>query len=132
VDKESLLERYRAYIDCLNRRDWSRLGDLVSDEARYNGETIGLAGYLKMLERDVAAIPDLVFNIEFLVADPPAVGARLLFDCTPHGELFGLAVNGRRVVFSENVFYRFAGGKIESVWSVIDQAAIRAQLQRGA
>jgi predicted ester cyclase len=132
MDREELLERYRAYIDCLNRRDWSRLGDLVSDEARYNGETIGLSGYLKMLERDVAAIPDLVFNIDFLVADPPLVGARLLFDCTPQGELFGLAVNGRRIAFTENVFYRFAGEKIESVWSVIDQAVIRAQLQRGA
>jgi predicted ester cyclase len=132
MDREELLERYRAYIDCLNRRDWSRLGDLVSDEARYNGETIGLSGYLKILERDVAAIPDLVFNIDFLVADPPLVGARLLFDCTPQGELFGLAVNGRRIAFTENVFYRFAGEKIESVWSVIDQAVIRAQLQRGA
>jgi predicted ester cyclase len=129
MDREELLERYRAYIDCLNRRDWSRLGDLVSDEARYNGETIGLSGYLKMLERDVAAIPDLVFDIDFLVADPPVVGARLLFDCTPRGELFGLAVNGRRIAFTENVFYRFAGGKIESVWSVIDQAVIRTQLQ---
>ena len=28
MDREELLERYRAYIDCLNRRDWSRLGDL--------------------------------------------------------------------------------------------------------
>jgi predicted ester cyclase len=132
MDRDELLKRYRAYIDCLNRRDWSRLGDLVSDDARYNGEAIGLAGYRKMLERDVAAIPALVFNIDFLVADPPVVGARLLFDCTPHGEVFGLAVNGRRVAFTENVFYRFAGGKIESVWSVIDQAAIRAQLQRRA
>jgi predicted ester cyclase len=108
------------------------LGDFVSDEARYNGETIGLTGYLAMLERDVAAIPDLVFNIDFLVVDPPVIGARLLFDCTPKGELFGLPVNGRRVAFTENVFYRFVGGKIDSVWSVIDQAAIRAQLQHGA
>jgi predicted ester cyclase len=46
-------------------------------------------------------------------------------------DAFGLAVNGRRVVFTEKVFYRFAGGKIASVWSVIDQAVVRAQLQRG-
>jgi len=130
MDKDQLLERYRAYIDCLNRRGWSRLGDFVSKDARHNGEAIGLAGYRKMLERDVAAIPDLVFNIDLLVVDPPFLGARLLFDCTPQGEVFGLAVNGRRVSFSENVFYRFTGGKIESVWSVIDQAAIRAQLQQ--
>ncbi|WP_225767578.1 ester cyclase [Inquilinus sp. Marseille-Q2685] len=131
MTKLELLERYRAYVDCLNRRDWARLGDHVADEARYNGKTVGLGGYRKMLEGDVAAIPDLVFNIDVLVSDPPVVGARLLFDCTPKGELFGLAVNGRRVSFAENVFYRFADGKIEDVWSVIDQAVVRAQLGLG-
>lgn len=128
MTKEELLEGYRAYINCLNRRDWSRLGDHVADKVRYNGKEIGLAGYQRMLEGDVAAIPDLVFNIDFLVSDPPVIGARLLFDCTPQGELFGLPVDGRRVTFTENVFYRLAGGKVETVWSVIDQTAIKAQL----
>ncbi|MCW6512895.1 ester cyclase [Lichenifustis flavocetrariae] len=128
MTKDELLDRYRAYIDCLNRRDWSRLGDHVGDKARHNGKEIGLVGYRSMLEGDVAAIPDLTFNIDFLVADPPVIGARLLFDCTPQGELFGLPVNGRRVTFTENVFYRFEDGKVETVWSVIDVAAIQAQL----
>ena len=128
MTKEELLEQYRAYVDCLNRRDWSRLGDYVADKARHNGRDIGLAGYQRMLEGDIAAIPDLVFNIDFLVSDPPIIGARLLFDCTPKGELFGMHVDGRRVTFTENVFYRFAYGKIDTVWSVIDQTAIKAQL----
>ena len=81
-----------------------------------------------MLERDVAAIPDLVFGIDFLVVQPPVVGARLRFDCTPVGELFGLPVHGRRVSFSENVFYRFVDGRIGTVWSVIDRAAVEEQL----
>ena len=128
MTQEDLPSRYRGYIDCLNRRYWSRLGNFVSDGVRYNGEVIGLAGYRSILERDVAAIPDLVFNIDFLVADPAVIGARLLFDCTPVGKLFGLPVHGKRIAFTENVFYRFADGKIDTVWSVIDQAAIRAQL----
>lgn len=131
MDRNVILQNYESYIDCLNQRDWSRLGDFVSDQARYNGEIIGLSGYTRMLERDVAVIPDLVFTIEFVVADPPTIGARLLFDCTPQGELFGLAVDGRRVTFTENVFYRFQAGKIDSVWSVIDQAAVRRQLHAG-
>ena len=81
-----------------------------------------------MLEGDLAAIPDLLFNIDFLVSDPPYIGARLLFDCTPKGELFGLPVNGKRVSFTENVFYQFTGARIKIVWSVIDQAVIKAQL----
>jgi len=129
MDKLEISQKYRGYIDCLNQRDWSRLSNFVSEQARYNGEMIGLSGYIRMLERDTAAIPDLVFKIDFLVADPPSIGARLLFNCTPTGELFGLAVDGRRVTFTENVFYRFEGDRIESVWSVIDQAAVRLQLQ---
>jgi predicted ester cyclase len=37
-------------------------------------------------------------------------------------------VNGRRLRFSENVFYAFRDGKIARVWSVIDKAAIESQL----
>jgi predicted ester cyclase len=81
-----------------------------------------------MLERDYEEIPDLRFNIEILVAEPPYVASRLAFDCAPKGSFLGLAVNGRRVRFAENVFYRFRAGKIDEVWSVIDKAAIEAQL----
>lgn len=34
----------------------------------------------------------------------------------------------RTVHFTENVFYRFDGRRIARVWSVIDKAAIEAQL----
>ena len=62
------------------------------------------------------------------MAEPPYVASRLLFDCSPKGIFMGLPVNGRRISFSENVFYAFSGGRIRSVWSVIDKAAIEAQL----
>ncbi|KOY00614.1 ester cyclase [Pseudomonas nunensis] len=126
--KQALSDTYRAYIDCLNRQDWPTLGQLLDDNVHYNGERVGLAGYRAMLERDFRAIPDLRFVIERLIADPPHIAARLCFDCTPVGELFGLPVNGRRVAFTENVFYEFKDGKIYAVWSVIDKAAVAAQI----
>ncbi|HWA50959.1 MAG TPA: ester cyclase [Dongiaceae bacterium] len=119
---------YRTYIDCLNRRDWPRLGEFVHNDVQHNGRRFGLSGYREMLEKDVAAIPDLYFDIHLLVSDPPYVASRLYFDCTPTGDLFDLAVNGKRVKFCENVFYEFRNGKIVEVWSVIDKAAIEAQL----
>ena len=81
-----------------------------------------------MLEGDFEAIPDLQFNMTLLISDAPYVASRLSFDCTPKGELFGLPVNGRRVSFTENVFYEFQAGRIVQVWSVIDKTAIQAQL----
>ncbi|WP_010139257.1 ester cyclase [Oceanicola sp. S124] len=124
---------YRAYIDCLNRRDWDALPDHVAAEVHHNDRPFGLPGYRAMLESDVRAIPDLAFNIARLACEPPLIAAGLAFDCTPVGALFGLPVNGRRVQFTENVFYHYAPGpdgapRIHRVWSVIDQAALAAQL----
>jgi predicted ester cyclase len=128
MTETALAELYRDYIACLNRQDWPRLGAFVHDDARHNGRPFGLAGYRAMLERDFEEIPDLRFNIELLVCEPPHVASRLQFDCRPKGLFLGLAVNGKRVRFAENVFYQFRGDKIAEVWSVIDKGAIEAQL----
>ncbi len=128
MTETALADLYRGYISCLNRQDWPNLHGFVADDARHNGRPFGLAGYRAMLERDFDEIPDLHFNIELLVCEPPFVASRLSFDCTPKGLFLGLPVNGKRVVFAENVFYKFRSGKIEQVWSVIDKLAIEAQL----
>ena len=123
-----LAEVYRDYIACLNRQDWSQLEQFVDDDVRYNGQGIGIVGYREMLERDFCEIPDLHFTIQLLICDPPYVASRLEFDCAPKGTFLGLDVNGKRVSFTENVFYELRSEKIWQVWSVIDKAAIEAQL----
>jgi len=125
----SVSDLYRAYIDCLNRRDWDQLGSFVDDEVKHNERPLGLSGYRDMLVKDVQDIPDLRFNIQLLICEPPRVAARLAFECAPKGEFLGISVNGRKVSFAENVFYEFRGPKIASVWSVIDKTAIEAQLR---
>jgi predicted ester cyclase len=128
VNASRLCDVYRDYISCLNRQDWQTLGEFVHDEVHHNNRQLGLPGYGEMLKRDYLEIPDLHFVIELLVSDPPFVASRLAFDCSPRGKFLDLDINGRRVSFAENVFYRFRGAKIERVWSVIDKAAIEAQL----
>jgi predicted ester cyclase len=128
MTRDDLSDIYRGYIACLNKQDWPNLGTFVHEDVHYNGERIGLSGYREMLEGDFLAIPDLTFNIELLVAEPPRIASRLRFDCTPRGALFGIPVKGRKVQFAENVFYEFLDGRIRNVWSVIDKAAIASQL----
>lgn len=123
-----LSDIYQGYIACLNKQDWPNLGTFVHEDVHYNGKRIGLTGYREMLERDFCAIPDLYFHIGLLISEPPRVASRLHFDCTPKGVLFGLPVNGKKVQFTENVFYEFVDGRIENVWSIIDKAAIESQL----
>jgi len=128
MTRTDLSDIYRSYIACLNSQDWPNLEKFVHEDVDYNGKRIGLAGYRAMLEGDFRAIPDLFFDIRVQVSEPPHVAARLHFDCTPRGLLFGLPVNGRRIQFAENVFYMFQDGRIANVWSIIDKAAIANQL----
>ena len=126
--KAGLAELYRGYIACLNLRDWLKLEQFVHHDVYYNGQHIGISGYRGMLEQDFDAIPDLYFHVQLLIADPPHIASRLNFDCTPKGRFLGLNVNGKKVSFTENVFYEFQRDKIWQVWSVIDKVAIEAQL----
>jgi len=128
VNSKELSAIYRKYISCLNGQDWLGLCQFVHDDVQHNGQRFGLSGYRKMLARDFESIPDLRFHVQMLITEVPFIASRLVFDCTPKGELFGLHVNGKRVSFAENVFYRFRDGRIEQVWSVIDKAAIESQL----
>ncbi|MDB5523699.1 MAG: ester cyclase [Rhizobium sp.] len=129
MNKTDLSAIYRGYIACLNEQDWPKLERFVDDDVYHNGQRIGLAGYRAMLERDYDEIPDLYFNIQLLISDPPYIASRLGFDCSPKGKFLDLPVNGKKVSFTENVFYQFRRETIEQVWSVIDRAAIEAQLR---
>ena len=126
--EDNLADTYREYLACLNRQDWEHLSAFVDNRVSYNGQEIGLSHYTEMLIANFADIPDLYFDSKLLISDPSHVAARLDFDCTPKGEFLGLPVNGRRVSFSENVFYEFRQRKIVQVWSVIDKMAIEVSL----
>lgn len=129
MTKSELSNIYQDYIACLNRQDWPSLGRFVHEDVKHNGKQLGVKGYRRMLERDFSEIPDLAFSVELLVSDPPHIASRLHFDCTPRERFLDLNVYGRRVSFAENVFYEFRDEKIVQVWSVIDKAAIEAQIQ---
>lgn len=99
MDQAKLTLIYRDYIACLNERDWTKLGEFVDSDVVHNGRKLGLAGYRAMIERNVRDIPDLRFETDLLVVQPPQIGSRLKFDCRPIGSFFGLPINGRHVMF---------------------------------
>lgn len=124
---DSLRPRYLAYVDALNERRFADLGEHVAEELTYNGEPMTLAAYQDLLRGDVEAIPDLRYEVDLLVVDDAQVACRLVFDCTPVRRFLGLATPGRRVRFSEHVFYGYRDGRIVAVTSLIDREAIREQ-----
>lgn len=80
-----LKQTYRRYVECLNARDWERLGEFVADDVTHNMKPLGLTGYRTMLEQDVANIPDLQFTVELAIVEGDYLASRLRFDCSPKG-----------------------------------------------
>ena len=58
----------------------------------------------------------------------PWTGSRLAAFYFGGVEWLGLRPNGGSISFSEHVFYKFRGGKIYEVWSLLDVPSIVEQL----
>ena len=127
-DRSRVRARYRRYISYLNNRRLDELDEFVHEELTYNGEPETRADYRARIAGDVAAIPDLYFDVQLLVVGGDQVGCRLFFNCTPQSEWLGLRPNGKSISFAEHVFYKFRGGKIYEVWSLLDVPSIVEQL----
>jgi predicted ester cyclase len=119
---------YRAYLDALNERRLDDLVHFVQDELSYNGKTMTRRQYQDLIAADITAIPDLIFDAHIIIANGDQVECRLVFDCTPQHEFLGFSPNGERLCFAEHVFDHFRDGRIAAVSSLIDRAAIEAQL----
>jgi predicted ester cyclase len=97
MSKGDLLAVYHDYLECLNERQWPRLGEFVADVLSYNGKRMSLGDYRAMLEADTYAIPDLQFRPEVLLANDQVVACRLFFRCTPRHPFLGFEPTGGRV-----------------------------------
>jgi predicted ester cyclase len=83
---------------------------------------------VRIYTQQLSPVPDVYFEVRTLIASPPLVASRLVFNCAPADRFLGLPVRGKRISYSENAFYLFDGEKIGQIWSVMDKMAIEAQL----
>ena len=119
---------YRRYISYLNNRRLDELDEFVHEELTYNGEPETRADYRTRIAEDVAAIPDLYFDVHLIVVGGDQIACRLFYNCTPQSEWLGLQPNGKSISFAEHVFYKFRDRKIYEVWSLLDVPSIAKQL----
>ena len=119
---------YRRYISYLNDRRVDELGEFVLEEPTYNGKPMTRLDYQDLIAGNIAAIPDLYFDVALLVVEGDQIACRLNFDCTPRSKFLGLQPNGKSISFSEHVFYNLRDGKIDEVRSLLDRPAIESQM----
>ncbi|EWC48251.1 hypothetical protein DRE_02355 [Drechslerella stenobrocha 248] len=128
-----LPQLYENYIQAINQRDWGVFETMVQPNVSWNEETYTADEYISLITRTTIPAPDLQFHIDWLVADEPGqrVAARLLIRGTPREEFLGIPPNGKLkpVEVVEHAFYRFEGGKVAEVQTLIDMEGLREQMR---
>lgn len=96
---------------------WNR-GDFSSADAMYapgyilhnpDGPVEGPAALAAFIASYRTAFPDLTMTIEEMVASGDRVAWRFTVRGTQHGELYGTAPTGKRVIVAGSVFSHFEG-----------------------
>ncbi len=121
----------RRFVESWNDPDPGRALAVVADDLVYRepGQEIsgkeGLGDVIRMMR---AALPDLRFTIEDILAEGDKAAARITCRGTQRGELHGIPPTGRRVAWDEILVARVAGGKIVEGWGVEDMLGLMQQL----
>ena len=126
-------EIYRRFCDdVLNGNNIQRatqfLDPVVVSHSPLPEQQPGADGFIASLNAMRAAFPDLSTVATHLVAEGEFVAARLQVSATHSGDFFGIRATGRRIQYEEQVFVRFAGGRIVEHWAVADGLSILQQL----
>ena len=126
-------EIYRRFCDdVLNGNNVERatqfLDPVVVSHSPLPEQKPGADGFIASLGAMRRAFPDLHAVATHLVAEGDFVAARLQVSATHDGDFFGLRATGRRIQYEEQVFVRFAGGRIIEHWAVADGLSILQQL----
>lgn len=77
------------------------------------------------------AFPDLMFDVEFYMADGDKVAAYLTISGTNKGEFMGRPATGKRISVKAVDIMQFKDGKVVDHWGVTDSMAMMEQLGAG-
>lgn len=134
VDPAAAKETVRRLVEeGWNRGEFGGLVGALSDFAvfrrRGREEVTGLGDLEEIVHRWRAAFPDMVLQIDELVAEGDTVAARITFRGTHSGPWKGVPPTGAQVTFEVTWFLRFAASTIVELHEVDDEYGLRAQLE---
>ena len=91
-------------------------------------EASSLEGFKQLLPALPQAFPDVLFEVEDLVAEGDKVAFRLNWSATHQGELFGIPPTGTRATVTEMHMFRIADGKVVERGGEWDALGLMQQL----
>jgi predicted ester cyclase len=122
---------YRNYIAALNNTPTLSLASFVNEDVIHNDSFLTREGYQDMIAFHKDQIPDLHYNPTIVMAHGNMLAVRIEFNnITPIDGYLGYGnPDGKSISFCENVFYEFENGKINQMWSIVDEKSIERQLK---
>jgi steroid delta-isomerase-like uncharacterized protein len=122
----------RRWVEAWNTQDLDAAEELLAPEfVRHDAnlpDVVGPQAERQLIAANLAAFPDLHFEIEQLIAEGDLVTARYLVQGTHRGEFLGIPGTGRPVAIQAVESYRLAGGKLAEQWVVMDALGLLQQL----
>ena len=122
----------RRWVEAWNTQDLDAAEESLAPEfVRHDAnlpDVVGPQAERQHIADDLAAFPDLHFEIEQLIAEGDLVAARYLVQGTHRGEFLGIPGSGRQVTIQAAESYRLSGGKIAEQWVVMDALGLLQQL----
>jgi steroid delta-isomerase-like uncharacterized protein len=91
-------------------------------------EAQSLEGFKQLLPALPQAFPDVLFEVENLVAEGDMVAFRLAWTATHQGEFLGIPPTGTRATVTEMHMFRIADGKVVERWGEWDALGLMQQL----
>lgn len=123
----------RSLYDFLNAGDIDGFADLLADHFVEHEETPGLAptkaGVTDFFRMQRAAFPDMLMDVQDVIASGDKVVVRARFTGTHEGEFLGMPATGKSVDVQLIDIFRLGGdGLVLEHWGVYDALAMMQQL----
>ena len=123
----------RSLYDFLNAGDIDGFGDLVADDFVEHEETPGLAptkaGVKDFFRMQRAGFPDMLMDVQDVIASGDKVVVRARYTGTQSGEFMGMPPTGKGVDVQLIDIFRLGGdGLVHEHWGVFDALAMMEQL----
>src|SRR5216110_2357363 len=127
---KEIIRRY--YDELWNKWNLALANELIASDVSFRGslavEVQGLEGFKSYVNTVRAAFPDFHNTIEDLIAEENKVVARLTYNATHRGEIFGVAPTGKKIEYSGVAISHIIDNKIVSGWVLGDTQSLMRRI----
>jgi steroid delta-isomerase-like uncharacterized protein len=130
IDPKAVIGRF--YDEMWNQWNFDLAEQILAPNIRFRGslgtEVRGIEEFQAYMRSVQAAFPDFHNRIEELIVEGNRAAARLTYEGTHRGEIFGAAATEKRITYAGAAFFGFSEGRIAEGWVLGDLYALQKQL----